>query len=60
MKCTGCRFRSNKSGAQFSAGEHIFCLYDRLFHPREHGCSRGEKRSSRRQAFVDNPIIFTE
>ena len=57
MKCTGCRF---KSSSMFSAGAYIWCAYDHATHPREHGCSRGEKRSSRRQKVVDNPIIFTE
>ena len=57
MKCTGCRF---KSSSMFSAGAYIWCAYDHATHPREHGCSRGEKRSSRRQKVVDNLVIFTE
>ena len=57
MRCTGCRFKSN---SMFSAGNYVWCAYDHATHPREHGCSHGEKRTRAKGKIGDNPIMFTE
>ncbi len=49
MNCSACRFKSNKAGAQFSAGVHIFCLHFRAFFPNDHGCDEGKGRDNGKQ-----------